>query len=333
MPDPESAADSESWRSRRKRMLPLIPALLLAAAQPAAPGHHDQGRGAALGRVDAGWLERALRRDPDADAKALVSEFARAHPSKALPAGTAVDEDAYLRILTANLDEDPETEHLLVIGRDPANTELYVLDRRNQEWVIAFEEYFYLLNEEPRIHVLRDGTFYVRTLHERGSGVWLFTWRFFKLVDGQVLDALEIVQESSLQLEVADLNQHAKATVRQTQGGISVTYQYGFSPSQRILVDLGLRKESEDAEDAPEVEVIAGKESVEYAWDPARRKLSARYVPGGLDEAKVRCLMELGEEAHVAAAFRRELQALAKKGSSEQRAVAAWLLAKAAPAK
>jgi hypothetical protein len=283
-----------------------------------------------LGWVDANWLERALRRDPDAEARALVTEFARAHPSKALPSGTVVDEGAYLRLLTANLDEDPEPEHLLMIGPDPAHTELYVLDHRDQGWAIAFEECFDLFNEEPRPHVLRDGVFYLRTLHERGSGVWLYTWRFFKLVDGRVLDALEIVQESNLQMEASDLYQHAKATVRQSPGGFSVTYEYGFSPSRRLLIELGLRK---DYSDPRKVVLIAGKESIDYAWNPALKRLSARFAPGGFNEAKVRCFMELGEETHVAAAFRRELQKLATKGNAEQRAVAAYLLGKVATVK
>ncbi len=308
-------------------MLPLIATLLLAAAPHASPGHLDPRvdppRRATLGRVDADWLARALRRD--ADAASLVAEFARAHPSKALPRGAVVDEDAYLRLVTANLDGDPEAEHLLMIGPTPAQTELYVLDRRGRGWTIAFEEYFDLFNEEPRLHVLRDGLFYLRTLHERGSGLWLFTWRFLKMVDGEVLEALEIVQESNLQLDASDLYQHADATVRQSRGGFSVTYRYGFSPSQQLLTSLGLRKE--DAPDAPEVPLLAGKESVDYAWDPVRKKLSAHFA-GGLDEAKVRCLMELGEEAHVAAAFRRELQALVTRGNKEQRAVAAHLLGK-----
>ncbi len=308
-------------------MLSLIPLLLLAAAHPA-PGHRrpevGPSRGALLGRVDASWLERVLRRKPNASARALVAEFARAHPSKALPSGSVVGDGAYLRLLTANL---PEPEHLLVIGRAPAQTELYVLDRGERGWTIAFDEYLDLVNEEPQVHVLASGLFYVRTLHERGAGVWLFTWRFFKLVDGRVVDALEIVQDSNLQMEASALYQHAEATVRPSPGGFSVTYAYRFSPSQQLLIDLGLRKEY--AFHAREVPLITGKESVVYAWDPARNRVSARYARGGLDDAKVRCLMELGEEDHVAAAFHRELQMLAKKGGAEQRAVAAYLLGKA----
>ena len=315
-------------------MLRLIPTLLLAAAPLTTPAQHDpqvgRSRGAALGWVDPGWLERVLRRGAGPDAKALVAEFARAHPSKALPKGTTVSEGALLHILTANLDEDPEPEHLLMIGPDPAHTELYVLDQRDQGWAMVFDEHFDLFNEKPRLHVLRNGVFYLKTLHERGSGAWLFTWRFFKLVDGRVLDALEIVQESSLQMEASDLYQHAEATVRQSPSGFSVTYEYAFSPSQRLLIDLGLRKDSTDAR---EVKLIAGKGSVDYAWDPARKRLAARYVAGGLDEAKVRSLAELGEEEHVAAAFRRELEELASKGNAEQRKVAAHLLGKAASAK
>jgi hypothetical protein len=106
-----------------------------------------------------------------------------------------------------------------------------------------------------------------------------------------------------------------------------VTYEYGFSPSQQLLMSLGLRKSY--TFDAPEVQLIAGKESVDYAWDPVRKKLSTRFVRGGLDAAKVRCLMELGEEGHVAAAFRRELEKLAKAGNAAQRAVAVHLLGKA----
>ncbi len=285
--------------------------------------------GPSLGRVDPNWLERAQRYDQASGAAALVREFARAHPSKALEQGLSPGEGAYLNLTTVNLDEDPEPEHLLFIGADAAHTMFYVIDRRGDEWAIAFEEYVDLFNEEPELYVLNQPSpnkvFYLRTLHERGSGIWLFTYRFFRLIGGRVHEALEIVQESNLQLDASELYQNAESIVRSSPDGISVKYRYRFAPSQRLLIELGVLKGySEDSR----VVLIDDEDTVSYTWDGERNQLVPRASGEGLTEEKVRCLMDLGKADRFATAFGAELKELATKGSAAQKTAAAYFLGK-----
>lgn len=182
--------------------------------------------------VDARWLQKALLYDYKSDARPLVKEFAQAHPSEALPRDTKLDSEAYLNIMTVYLDEIPEPEHLLFIGQDQAHTMLYVIARRGEQWTIIFEEYVDMFNEEPELYIInqdsRNKLFYIRMLQERGSGVWLLTYRFYKMVGGTVYDVLDIVQQSNLMLEPSDLYEHVDAIVRGDSDGIFVTYKYGL---------------------------------------------------------------------------------------------------------
>ncbi len=305
----------------RMTLVLIIAILSLAGAAPGAEKKDPA--------VDARWLERALHYDYESDAGPLVKEFAQAHPSEALSADAKLDDGAYLNIMTANLDEDPEPEHLLFIGPDSAHTMLYVISRRGGQWKIIFGEYVDLFNEDPELYIInqhsRNKLFYIRTLYERGSGVWLFTWRFYRIVRGTVYNVLEIVQDSNLALEASNLYQHADTIVRGSSDGVFVTYRYRFAPSMQLLISLGLAK---DYSNERKVDLIDDEENVLYTWNEASRKLVPSLEDSKLSEAKIQCFSKLGDEYLFAKAFEKELREIAKSGTADQKKVAEYLLKK-----
>lgn len=302
--------------------------------------------------VDPAWMERALdynaSENPPAPSE-LVYEFAKAHPSEILPASkgayTSKDYQPYLNITTINLDEDKEPEHIMFIGQNYANTMFYVIKKIDKEWKIIHNEHLWLHNEAPELHLqnssLKNRTFYIRYLHVRGSGIWMFTYRFYKVIGGKTYLTLEIPEEMNLRMWPTAINGNIylrKLEIDSNENGNSIfaRYSYEFETGGTLFRDI-MHKDPYKMDALP---ILAEQEdaTILFDWDEKRDKfeVSEPYTDAGPDvitpaqfDYFMNGFIETPDEDNsnrFVPAFKKELEELAKSGSDEQRKLSKYLL-------
>lgn len=304
--------------------------------------------------VDPAWLEKAINSQSDDKhpQMELVYEFAKAHPSEILPASKSLyiaDEDGqrpYLNITTINLDEDKEAEHIMFIGQNYANTMFYVIKKTGKEWKIIHSEYLWLHNEAPELHLqnssLQNRTFYIRYLHERGSGIWMFTYRFYKVIGGKTYMALEIPEEMNLSMWPSSINGAINITKldvdKNENSSIYVRYSYEFSAGGTLFSSV-LRVKDPTWEDFP---ILTKQENafISFDWDDKKHRFNVNepYNGAGTDAitpAQFDYFMNHfientdGDNDNANSfvpAFKKELRELSKSGNKEQKEIAKYLL-------
>lgn len=302
--------------------------------------------------VDPIWMERALDYSASGNPSApseLVYEFAKAHPSEVLPASKSVytskEYQPYLNITTINLDEDKEPEHIMFIGQNYANTMFYVIKKNGKEWKIIHSEYLWLHNEAPELHLqnssLKNRTFYIRYLHERGSGIWMFTYRFYKVIGGKTYLTLEIPEELNLSMWPSSINgniniMHLGIDTNENGNSIFARYSYEFETGGTLFRDI-MHKDPYKMDALP---MLAKQEdaTILFDWDEKghKFKVSEPYTDAGPDvitpaqfDYFMNGFIETPDDDNATRfvpAFKKELQELSKSGSKEQKTIAKYLL-------
>ncbi len=305
--------------------------------------------------IDPIWLDKAVNyctSDQTQPATDLIYEFALAHPSKILPASKNLyiaDKDGnrpYINITTINLDEDKEPEHIMFIGQNYANTMFYVIKKNGKEWKIIHSEYIWLHNEAPELHLqnssLKNRTFYIRYLHERGSGIWMFTYRFYKVINGKTYMTLEIPEEMNLMMWPSSINGNIHITKLELDtnenNSIYVRYSYEFSAGGTLFSSV-MKVKDPTWDNFPTL-TQQENASISFAWDEKGHKfeVSEPYTYAGLNvitPAQFDYFMNHfientdGDNDNANAfvpAFKKELKELAKSGNKEQKEIAKYLL-------
>jgi hypothetical protein len=247
-----------------------------------------------------------------------------------------------------NLDDDPQMEMLLVASFQHEPTGIDSIDR-----AASFREHFVVVDSSttgativldeavsntvaegsPELGVfsrsVKSPAFYVREYSTRGSGAVLQYNRIFRLWKGSVRESNEILAESGLWLCGSEINQEASSMITQPTGDrLLVQLRYSFNSNEctpeRILDSLCLKSLAREDE-TDNVPLVTGSATVIYHWNPD----SAGYIPDyrgtGLSPAKMECLMTLGPDDIFVAAFREELEHLAR-GTRCKRILARYLL-------
>lgn len=281
--------------------------------------------------VDSEWLSRAISYDFSTPPTQLVYEFALAHPIETLPADTTKYDQPYLNITTVNLDDDPDPEHIMFIGTDPSNSMFCVIKRFGDHWKLIHYEYLWLHNESPELILMntpsQHKTFYVRWLYHRGSGAWLFTYRFYKVVEGKLILALEFIDDSLLQLGALDLNGRFTTTsIADYEGSLFIKFRYELSTGYWSNDTVHSGNES------PRSILLMSDEhqGVFYEWEPSELRFVLRKSSQSknLDQSQIDCFMHLEKEVTCISALETELHNLESSNDSDKRRIAKYLLSK-----
>lgn len=242
------------------------------------------------------------------------------------------------RLVACNLDDDPFTELLLLThtwyeptGNDSIDTDrsftdhFVVVDSSAAGARIIFDdEVANTVSEGPKIGVFnrRVGApaFYVRQYSTRGSGAYFEFHRVFRMWRGAVHESDEIVASTYLSICDSVINQSAVSNITQQSGDrfrVRLDYEFNINCSIGLVLDGSCQEQS----------LVSGSPTIVYTWDST----SARYIPDyagtGLSPEKMKCLMELGPDDIFRAGFGRDLEALARSGSSRcRRAMARYAL-------
>lgn len=304
------------------RRILLTLSLALSAAGWAHGGSHPEHP------VSKNWMLRAQKAvEKGVPVEALVREFARTHRDpEAFPAKSSEWTEPYLNLVPVDLDGDGIQEQVLFIsGAYKDATRLYVLNRRQDYWQIAYTHQAWGHNEPPTFEVLDcgDGKHAFRFVHVEGygTGSWQYTNIFLRAVNGNVVCGLETVDEHNLALLGHNLNGNAHASKITAKGdSLCVTYAYEFYGGFTLMEKLKL--DDDGAKDGDLL--IKGTAEVIYRWEPAGRKY--KVVSSPLSESQIRCFTRISDEALFRSAYRRELEALAKSGTPTQQALARYFL-------
>lgn len=93
----------------------------------------------------------------------------------------------------------------------------------------------------------------------------------------------------------------------------------------RLLIDLGIAK---DYSEERKVDLIDDEGYVLYRWNEESKALVPSFQDSKLSVAKIQCFSKLGDEQLFTAAFEKELRAILKSGTNDEKKVAEYLLKK-----
>ena len=221
--------------------------------------------------------------------------------------------------LIVNIDEDHTEEIIALIGWMMQYPQLAVFKKIEEEWFLIFAEPFHVHYSEPEVHIANvpsaNKTFYIRWLNGRGSGIFLDTYYFYKIIDGKVYKCLQLINKASIFGWGLYLNQDVESSFKfntSTSDEVWVSYEYSFFP--------GAVYDSDAAWTAhPEIPFISGNAGIAYVWNNNSRLYEPRFEYTELNEQKIACFGDFGNDSLFVLAFKDELQELLQYGTEEQK--------------
>lgn len=248
------------------------------------------------------WVARArlLKGTDGEDVGSVVDAFAKEHSNRVLEVASGEERDPYPNLSFADLDGDGRPEGILFIGfHGEANSQLYLMREEGTRWRILHQEYVWMHNEAPRFQVLSasngPSVFMLTHLYERGSGIWLFSRRFYRMTPRGFAQVLETVETSNFSLGTELVNGHADSKEIGVDGNdLLMTFAYEFEAGYLLQKDIGLG--DEDA--YKQMSLLKGEALARYRWDP--RSNAYRIVPAALNAAKTRCFSVYGMTVRLA---------------------------------
>ncbi len=213
-----------------------------------------------------------------------------------------------LRTLLVNLDSDAGSEALILATHVSGSATLVVAKQKAQRWEILYTEDFETFYSDPDLNVANiqsaNKTFFIRQMYTRGTGIYLDTYRFYKLVDSKVLLVLEIPNRSHLFGWGTPLNQemYSKFTFSSASDDeLFVTYNYSFFAGPIFERDLSW-------ESHEEIALIKDSKGVDYLYDTTSNTYVPAHYESGLSDEQIDCFTNLGNDSLFYHAFADELQ-------------------------
>lgn len=192
-------------------------------------------------------------------------------------------EGSYCHALRADLDEDPDTEVLLLLGGSSSYSNFCVIDRQAERWVMIFlapvAHHYSGLAIQVMSHPVPCRLFGLLMHEERGSGVFRDAWYGFRLIGGKVYPVMRVPHTARILGWGLNLNQICTADLTWQGWGDRwrVTCQYQFFPGPWLPGSLPW-------EGSPGRTLISGSGYYELEWDSAAHQ----YRPAFSDEAFTR---------------------------------------------
>ena len=231
------------------------------------------------------------------------------------------NESGFVNCIQTNLDEDTHPEIIGLFGWDADYPELAIFKQINNSWYLLYRETFHMFYTEPELVIAnnfsKNKIFYIRWLHERGSGIYCDAYHFYKLINNKVYPCLAVINEARIMGWGLTLNQNvsSKIVFNSTDSDvIKVHYSYNFFP--------GSIDDNDSSWDSHEdVSLVKGDNFINYYWD----KKSNTYLPekqdwvDGLSIEKIKCFEEFGNDSLFVKAFKNEINNNLQNGTNDQK--------------
>ncbi len=273
------------------------------------------------------WIEQVANFDYVSESLPIVEEFERLLGQNSL--GDRAGE-GYLGQLFVNLDDDQQSELLLIIGWSYYATKFCVFKQIDEQWRLLYIEDVHEHYQEPSFSVANNRSpfkvFYLHQLYERGSGVYKEKYHFFKLINGKVYPCLRVIGKAHLVSWPTLLSETVTSSLAVSGDDvIYVTYQYRFFPGNELF-KLGHQKISEKIEqdvsyevgELPEEDFIRHEETVYYQWN----ETAFQYELNGNDDLLTPCKIarfgDFDNHPLFLEAFGKELEEMKTQGMPEQ---------------
>ncbi len=256
-------------------------------------------------------------------AAALVKETARL-------TGEPLD-GSLLHSLQVDLDEDPETELLLLLGGVWNSSHFAVIDRQQGQWVLL-----YLAPAEHNYETLSIQVFSLpeasplfghKLLETRGTGIFKEVWLGYRLLEGRVYPCLRVPTRAHIYGWGLNLNQVCLSQfgVEDPAGEfVEVICHYHFFPGSWL--EGNLPWEGNDTK-------VLAKGSAHYlmTWD----SVSYQYAPSfnsndDFNETSLLATEEFGSDSLFIAGFANQIAGGLESGDREQRRLVRAYLDRAA---
>jgi hypothetical protein len=285
--------------------------------------------------VDSEWMARALSYDYKSPPTQLVNQFAHMHSNWKLWSDSIDLFKPYLNITIVNLDDDPEPEYIIFIGPWSSNTMFCVVKHQNKVYRLVHAERLQSVNEEPELTIMNTSavykTFCLEWFYFSGLDEWLETYRFYKVIDDQLVLGLEFVRNAQLSLGVADLNGNmetvsiSESSQENTLRNGSLYLDYNYSISTGCYFGDPTRSKVQ-----PAIMLFQGHGTAIYSWDTLRSKytLTTSAKANDLTQNQADSFMHLAEDSVFVSAFSERLKSLVKTGTPDQIRAARYFLKK-----
>ncbi|MDP4227912.1 MAG: hypothetical protein Q8910_16230 [Bacteroidota bacterium] len=217
-----------------------------------------------------------------------------------------------------NLDSDSENEIVSIFGWDETKTNFGVFKKINNIWYLVYAEDINMFYTPPELSFIntpsKNKTFYLRQLHERGSGVYFDSYQFYKLINNKVYHCLSLVNNARIYGWGLYLNQDITMDFKPSSGlydDLWVSYKFNFFP--------GAVNDSDVSWDShPELSFVKGEEGLSYIWDSINHIYQpqfCKYDKKCLNDNKVKCFGDFGNDSLFISAYGYELEQKLNKGT------------------
>lgn len=269
-------------------------------------------------KVPDNWIKSVQNYDYKQDPKNILIEFTHfIYPDSIFDKSFS----GYINPVFINLDEDPEEELIGLFGRFIEEPTLAVFDKKGDEWFLIYNLPFMMFYREPELQIANNyspnKTFYIRCLYQRGSGLYLDSYHFFKLIDGHVYHCLELINDARICGWGLLLNQDVSMEFTFTSAfsdAMGVEWNYNFYSGLNEVENFAYSGH-------PEIPFVKNENSVSFEWD----SISKTYVPAFysdssfLNNEKIACFGAFGNDTLFVKAFRYEINQTLQEGTDQQK--------------
>lgn len=220
------------------------------------------------------------------------------------------EDEGFVKTIVDDLDGDSTEEVVILVGWNFQDTRLAVFKLSNLEWklmsLVAVNSHYH----DPDFGICgkagKSKVFFTNQLVDRGSGILRELIQFYTLINGEVLNCLNIVKEAHIYGWGLYLNQEVTSHFglsSDDSSSINVTYTYNFFPGSVMESDRIFNAH----EDIP---FVKGEEAITYEWNAALRTFKPLFSGdvSKLNDPKLFCFGSFGEDSLFLDAYRNEVQ-------------------------
>lgn len=277
--------------------------------------------------VSRSWIELAGKYEVTGEEKLklLAGLYPLLPDSLVIPADSLTVKKAdggIISTLSADLDGDNTAELIGIFASSGIDPLLCVFKEINKRWMLVFYEQIFEHYQSPQLMIAcnfsKHKLFYIHQLYERGSGVYVDGFHFYKLIDNKVYPCLQLLSNARIYGWGLNLNQNVTMdfSIGTNEDEIWATYHYNFFPGAILPGD----KIVDTHED---ISLIKGEKSLSYKWNGK----SMTYVPDYctysdiecLNQSQIDCFNDLGNDSLFLSAFDIEIKQNLENGSQKEK--------------
>lgn len=283
-------------------------------------------------RIPSAWIEKVRRYNYKDNNAAILKEFDNLIKPRSVyvpdfDKDLDKNKSGLLNPIFADLDGEAGEELICILAWDKNYPSMAVFKKTGSNWHLLYLEDYYMFYREPDLYVAnnysKNKTFYLRTVYNRGSGIFSDGYKFYKLINNKVYCCLETVHESHIAGFQLYINYEVSSEV-----------QFDGLKDDQIIIDYTYNfMGASDGSGNEYIDLINGKAGVAYKWNDKSKRylLDIPTYQGyyGLTAAQVACLGNLGDDKLFIRAFQKEINDKLGSGTAQQKKVLAHYLAKA----